>query len=425
MEFKASMEYKYKLAKLQYDKEKNEELIKRQRKRAGQVFPKQLEVEFWQQHLEQARHNINQYFWSGVLIYFIITVLIITGDYWLIDRNFFIHDFIHSLLGLVNGAFCLLTLFFFAHYKILRSYYPYAAMALTFWAIVSMTWLTMTMLTEVFRYQAMMIISMIYIMGFVLTGVKPFHMLLTGLMAAVVAMIMLLSLHIPIDVMVMGRVLVGSTVMGFLISKMLCTRERMIFLVMHQARLSEKINRIHAEELLHLSQHDALTKVSNRRTFDEMLDSYFEQARHDEVPLSLLFIDVDFFKKYNDHYGHQKGDEVISAIAKSIKDSIRHMDFVARYGGEEFVVLLPETDAHGAYAVASNIFKAVERLAIPHSQSLVSSNVTISLGFTVYKGEAEIFKSDFLQRADQALYRAKQLGRNQIYYHTLQVEEVL
>ena len=425
MEFKASMEYKYKLAKLQYDKEKNEELIKRQRKRAGQVFPKQLEVEFWQQHLEQARHNINQYFWSGVLIYFIITVLIITGDYWLIDRNFFIHDFIHSLLGLVNGAFCLLTLFFFAHYKILRSYYPYAAMALTFWAIVSMTWLTMTVLTEVFRYQAMMIISMIYIMGFVLTGVKPFHMLLTGLMAAVVAMIMLLSLHIPIDVMVMGRVLVGSSVMGFLISKMLCTRERMIFLVMHQARLSEKINRIHAEELLHLSQHDALTKVSNRRTFDEMLDSYFEQARHDEVPLSLLFIDVDFFKKYNDHYGHQKGDEVISAIAKSIKDSIRHMDFVARYGGEEFVVLLPETDAHGAYAVASNIFKAVERLAIPHSQSLVSSNVTISLGFTVYKGGAEIFKSDFLQRADQALYRAKQLGRNQIYYHTLQVEEVV
>ena len=419
------MEYKYKLAKLQYDKEKNEELIKRQRKRAGQVFPKQLEVEFWQQHLEQARHNINQYFWSGVLIYFIITVLIITGDYWLIDRNFFIHDFIHSLLGLVNGAFCLLTLFFFAHYKILRPYYAYAAMAMIFWAIVSMTWLTMTVHTEVFRHQAMMIISMIYIMGFVLTGVKPFHMLLTGLMAAVVAMIMLLTLYIPIDVMVMGRVLVGSTVVGFLISKMLCTRERMIFLVMHQARLSEKINRIHAEELLHLSQHDALTKVSNRRTFDEMLDSYFEQARHDEVPLSLLFIDVDFFKKYNDHYGHQKGDEVISAIAKSIKDSIRHMDFVARYGGEEFVVLLPETDAHGAYAVASNIFKAVERLAIPHSQSLVDSNVTISLGFTVYKGEADIFKSDFLQRADQALYRAKQLGRNQIYYHTLQVEEVL
>lgn len=80
----------------------------------------------------------------------------------------------------------------------------------------------------------------------------------------------------------------------------------MIFLVMQQAKLGEKINRINSEELLHLSQHDALTKVSNRRNFDEMLNSYYEQARHDERPLSLLFIDVDFFKLFNDFYGHQK-----------------------------------------------------------------------------------------------------------------------
>ncbi len=103
-------------------------MIKRQRKRAGQVFPKQLEVEFWQQHLEQARHNINQYFWSGVLIYFIITVLMITGDYWIIDRNFFKHDFIHSLLGLVNGAFCLLTCSFLLIIKFCARITPDAAM---------------------------------------------------------------------------------------------------------------------------------------------------------------------------------------------------------------------------------------------------------------------------------------------------------
>uniref|UniRef100_UPI0026303357 GGDEF domain-containing protein n=1 Tax=uncultured Acinetobacter sp. TaxID=165433 RepID=UPI0026303357 len=201
--------------------------------------------------------------------------------------------------------------------------------------------------------------------------------------------------------------------------------ERMIFLVMQQAKLGEKINRINSEELLHLSQHDALTKVSNRRNFDEMLNSYYEQARHDERPLSLLFIDVDFFKLFNDFYGHQKGDEVISSVAKSIKDAIRHMDFVARYGGEEFVVLLPETDAHGAYAVASNIFRAIERLAIPHEKSSVSDIITISLGFTVYKGELEIYKDDLISRADQALYRAKKLGRNQIYYQTAQVSDIL
>ncbi|EPF72940.1 GGDEF domain-containing protein [Acinetobacter indicus] len=419
------MEYKYKLVQLQYDKEKIEVLIARQRRSAGQVFPNQLEQEFWQQYLERARHNINQYFWSGVLVYFILTMLVIPGDYWIIQPQHFWHDFIRCLLGLLNGGLCLLTLFFFAHYKILRRYFAYAAMALVFWAILSMTWLTMTVYTEALKYQAMMIICIIYIMGYVLTGVKPFHMLLTGLMAAVMTMVMLFTFYIPIDVMVMARVLIGSVVMGFLMSKMLCTRERMIFLVMQQAKLGEKINRINSEELLHLSQHDALTKVSNRRNFDEMLNSYYEQARHDERPLSLLFIDVDFFKLFNDFYGHQKGDEVISSVAKSIKDAIRHMDFVARYGGEEFVVLLPETDAHGAYAVASNIFRAIERLSIPHEKSSVSDIITISLGFTVYKGELEISKDDLISRADQALYRAKKLGRNQIYYQTAQVSDIL
>ncbi len=129
-------------------------------------------------------------------------------------------------------------------------------------------------------------------------------------------------------------------------------------------------------ELLHLSQHDELTQISNRRTFDEMLDFfYYEQYVRMKAPLSILFIDVDFFKNYNDFYGHQMGDKVISSIAAAIKNSIRHVDFVARYGGEEFVVLLPETDAQGAYAVASNIYKAIERLAIPHANVFSVSKV--------------------------------------------------
>ncbi len=99
------------------------------------------------------------------------------------------------------------------------------------------------------------------------------------------------------------------------------------------------------------------------------------------------------------------------------------MDFVARYGGEEFVVLLPETDAHGAYAVASNIYKAIDRLGIPHEKSAVSNHVTISLGITVFRGE-ELSKEDLLSIADQALYRAKQLGRNQIYYQSIRSAQV-
>src|SRR5690606_10889504 len=154
---------------------------------------------------------------------------------------------------------------------------------------------------------------------------------------------------------------------------------------------------IHNTELLHLSQQDELTKISNRRTFDEMLDVYFSQAKRESSSLSVLFIDVDFFKNYNDFYGHQKGDDVISTIALTIKNAIRHMDFVARYGGEEFVVLLPETDANGAYAVASNIFKAIDRLRIPHEKSHISDQITISLGITVYRSEENLDKDSLLQ----------------------------
>ncbi|MFW1916298.1 GGDEF domain-containing protein, partial [Acinetobacter sp. ULE_I064] len=91
---------------------------------------------------------------------------------------------------------------------------------------------------------------------------------------------------------------------------------------------------------------------------DEMFDFFYYRANQEKRPLAVLFIDIDFFKNYNDFYGHQMGDKVISSIASAIKNSIRHVDFVARYGGEEFVVLLPETPAQGAYSVAANIYKA-------------------------------------------------------------------
>lgn len=413
------MEYKYNLAKLQYDKEKMEELITRHNRRIGQVFPQKLEQEFWRLNLERARRNINDFLWSGVLAYFIFAILTIPGDYWIIEQSHFKQDFIHCLLGLLNGAVCLLFLYVFSHFVKLKPFFAYAAMFAVFWAVVSTTWLTISVHTEALRHQAMMIICMIYVLGYLLTGVKPGYVFMTGMAAAGVSFLVLISTLVKFDAIVMGRVMFGSCLLGFIISRMIYARERIIFLNIRRAKISEKIHRIHTSELLHLSQNDELTKISNRRNFDEMMDTYYEQSRQDETPLSILFIDVDFLKKYNDCYGHQKGDDVISSIAKSIKNAIRHMDFVARYGGEEFVVLLPETDAHGAYAVASNIYRAIERLEIPHQMSEVSPFVTISLGITVFKGEVDLSKVELLGIADQALYRAKQLGRNQIYYQPL------
>jgi len=247
---------------------------------------------------------------------------------------------------------------------------------------------------------------------------------MVGMLSALITLTWLTVFNIDFHLVILTRALIGSCLLGFAISSMLVSKERMLFLNAKLSEINENIQRIHASEFLHLSQHDGLTQLSNRRTFDEMLDVFYLQTRRDNSSLGILFIDIDFFKNYNDFYGHQMGDHVIASLAKAIKNSIRHMDFVARYGGEEFVVLLPETDAQGAYAVASNIYRSIERLEIHHEKSLVSKQITISLGITVYRGEANIDQQQLLSYADQALYRAKKLGRNQIYYHSLRGNQV-
>jgi diguanylate cyclase (GGDEF)-like protein len=412
------MEYKYSLAKLQDEKEQVEALITLQSQRTGSVFPKNLEQEFWAKNLERARKHVEKYVWAGVLTYFIFVLIMLPTDYWIIDPKYFIHDFTRCVLGLINGGFSLVLFYLFSCLPKIKRFFPQASMLLMFWILVSTSYLTMSIQTASLQYQSMALVMIIYILSYILTGIKPFQMLITGLLSALSTIGILYILQVDFSLLVFGRILIESCVLGYVISHMIFARERMIFLYTMRARISEKIQQIHTTELLHLSQHDELTQISNRRTFDEMLDLFFQRSRQEQSPLAILFIDVDYFKKYNDFYGHQKGDEVISSIAITIKNAIRHMDFVARYGGEEFVVLLPQTDAHGAYAVASNIFNAIEQLEIPHEKSCVAEHITISLGITVYRGENWIEKEVLLGIADQALYRAKQLGRNQIYYQS-------
>ena len=198
--------------------------------------------------------------------------------------------------------------------------------------------------------------------GVYLSGIKPLHMLYVGLTAAFCVFSLLILWQANCDFIALGRALFGSCILGFSISTMLTSRERSLFLNNQLAELNEQILRIEASELLHLSQQDALTNISNRRTFDEMFDFYY-RAKQEKRPLAVLIIDIDFLKIITILWA-PNGDKVISSIAAAIKNSIRHVDFVARYGGEEFVVLLPKTPAQGAYAVAANIYKAIERQAI-------------------------------------------------------------
>jgi diguanylate cyclase (GGDEF)-like protein len=158
---------------------------------------------------------------------------------------------------------------------------------------------------------------------------------------------------------------------------------------------------------------DGLTGIPNRHRFDTALEQEWARHRRTGLPLSIALIDADFFKDFNDEYGHLAGDECLRTVARAIRASVRRPnDFCARFGGEEFVVILPNTDEVGAKRVAELIRAHVRTLAIPHALSTVSPYVTVSIGLSTTIPEADRSHLDFLHDVDMALYRAKEAGRD-------------
>ncbi len=168
------------------------------------------------------------------------------------------------------------------------------------------------------------------------------------------------------------------------------------------------------QKLLELATSDGLTKIPNRRHFDDCLKKEWERHIREHQFLGLVLIDIDYFKYYNDHYGHQGGDEVLFRVAQAI-DQIakRASDLAARYGGEEFVVILPNTPVEGAFEFAEQLRIAVLFLEIPHAKSQVNDYVTLSLGVASLIPSLDNKLEDLIAQADQALYKSKRLGRNQ------------
>lgn len=196
-----------------------------------------------------------------------------------------------------------------------------------------------------------------------------------------------------------------------------------------RARVSAHLKlKEHSDLLRELSKRDPLTGVANRRALDEQIGIEWRRGLRNGEPLSLLMIDIDHFKKYNDHYGHLKGDSCLRKVAQAISgEATRAGDLVARFGGEEFAVLLPQTNGEQAVAVANKICEAVRALQIPHAESTTGGIVTISVGvgslvpqYASGSTSAQAAENGFrtaralFEMADGALYAAKEAGRNRV-----------
>jgi diguanylate cyclase (GGDEF)-like protein len=157
---------------------------------------------------------------------------------------------------------------------------------------------------------------------------------------------------------------------------------------------------------------DPLTKIANRRGFEDRLNAEWGRSQREGMPVSILLMDIDKFKNYNDTYGHQQGDAALKAFADTAsKTLLRTIDFAARWGGEEFVILLPDTDAGGAAEVAERLRKNVEATVIP-TEDGGETRITVSIGINSFIPGADTSVKEFIEKADQALYKAKETGRN-------------
>lgn len=168
-----------------------------------------------------------------------------------------------------------------------------------------------------------------------------------------------------------------------------------------------------------ISYTDGLTGIPNRRLFEERLETEWQRAGDYQKPISLIFIDIDHFKKYNDHFGHQQGDQCLIKVAKSINDSMESPnDLLARFGGEEFTIILPNRNNEEATRIAENVRKQVERLQIPASVNDKEDFVTVSVGVATKVPSETVTKETLIQSADQAVYEAKTGGRNRVIVKT-------
>jgi diguanylate cyclase (GGDEF)-like protein len=188
--------------------------------------------------------------------------------------------------------------------------------------------------------------------------------------------------------------------------------------ILQQTQLQQKLE-IANQELQRLVGLDGLTQVANRRHFDEYLHREWQRMQREQLPLSLILCDIDYFKAYNDTHGHQAGDRCLSQVAAALQDAAKRPgDLVARYGGEEFAIILPNTHTVGAMFVGERVCHCVKSLEVPHASSAISRFVTLSAGVASIMPQLGLTPDSLVAAADKALYQAKAAGRNRSALYT-------
>ncbi len=388
-----------------YDKEKIEEELRKGF--FSLKFTKDVEERFKEFLFIRIRESMRFSILLGILIYFIFGLL----DYFIYPDYFSKLFFIRYIIGgppIVLAGFFLLK----AKKEIEMQFLFSVALIVAGLMIIFMIYLVHD---PTHRYYAGLTVVLLY--SYVAVGIRFRYTFIIGSILIGTYFLSAIFIFSPETSFLISNIffLIFFNFIGMISSFWYEKNQRKLFLLSSLVAIERKELKSTNERLKELTRTDPLTKIANRRYFEEFLKIEWKRSMRKREPISAIMVDIDYFKKYNDYYGHQKGDIALYKVAKSLKNfSRRAGDFVARFGGEEFIVILTNTENKIAVEIAENMRKEVMKLKIKHPLSDIADVLTISLGVATMIPEKEINCELLVKAADEALYKAKKTGRNKV-----------
>lgn len=392
-------------------------------------FKPDLEAKFWDFVDSRTIHSLQKRAIPVSITYIILGLISLPFVYLFGAQSFRPYEFYNAIYIYSVGAICLTVLPVLLRRPSNRKRLHVILGVTAFIGILSTAYFSLQFDTTILFQAATYDVILAYILVYFILGIKPKSALFIGLSAGLLALIIAYLqtasdgfVRYSSEEIILYFYYIGLiNFIGYIVGYANTAKERVNFLQARLLALDKATAERMGKELVRLTREDSMTGLANRRFFNERMSDEWGRARRSGEPLSLIFVDIDHFKAYNDYYGHLKGDDALIAVAHALQQVLaRSTDLAARYGGEEFVILLPNTPIKGARAVADRVLHIVDALDIQHKKSLIEKHVTVSIGVSTCSiDEEDLTIAEFIHQADNAVYKAKSAGRHRIREHHL------
>lgn len=399
---------------LQSKKSEIENLLDIQHRKLKSKFEPELEHQFWKDREERLIKMIVRAIKPVIITFIIFELISLPLNYLTTAPEYRFHDVGLTMISYAMGWVALFTIYAMAKQPKWNQYYLHVVASIICIGLTVVQSVLLSTHALSMTWRGSLIIAFAIIFAYLCSGLRPKITFIASILAAIFTSIFLVLTHTGLPIWVITNTLILSNLVGLALATLSISTERIRFLqsiiIDYDKQIYSRLN----QYFIQLSHQDTLTMLGNRRGFEQHLQEAIELTQTTKKPFGILFIDVDYFKLYNDLYGHNQGDNALIRVAQALLRHVDEGDAAIRYGGEEFVVLLKDTTQLEAERIGIEILDDIRAQEIEHKSSKICPYLTVSVGMTVYEGNLEMNYLELLKLADQALYLAKQKGRNQL-----------